>query len=42
MALSAFSITNTGLHDIAEILQKVALNTINQIEDMKYVSRMSL
>ena len=27
----ASSITKTGLHDIAEILLKVALNTINQI-----------
>jgi hypothetical protein len=28
---SASSTTNTGRHDIAEILLKVALNTINQI-----------
>jgi hypothetical protein len=28
---SASSNTKTGRHDIAEILQKVALNTINQI-----------
>jgi hypothetical protein len=27
---SASSITKTGRHDIAEILLKVALNTINQ------------
>ena len=27
---SAFSTTKTGRHDIAEILLKVALNTINQ------------
>jgi hypothetical protein len=28
----ASSITKTGRHDIAEILLKVALNTINQIK----------
>jgi hypothetical protein len=28
----AFSTTKTGRHDIAEILLKVALNTINQIK----------
>ena len=28
----ASSTTNTGRHDIAEILLKVALNTINQIK----------
>jgi hypothetical protein len=31
----ASSITKTGRHDIAEILLKVALNTINQIIDHK-------
>jgi hypothetical protein len=29
----ASSITKTGRHDIAEILLKVALNTINQIKN---------
>jgi hypothetical protein len=31
---AASSTTKTGRHDIAEILLKVALNTINQIEHM--------
>jgi hypothetical protein len=30
----ASSITKTGRHDIAEILLKVALNTINQIKSI--------
>jgi hypothetical protein len=30
----AFSTTKTGCHDIAEILLKVALNTINQIKSL--------
>jgi hypothetical protein len=29
------SITKTGRHDIAEILLKVALDTINQIKSLK-------
>ena len=32
----AASTTNTGGHDIAEILLKVALSTINQISQIKY------
>ena len=32
----ASSITKTGRHDIAEILLKVALNTINQIKSINY------
>ena len=31
----AFSTTETGRHDIAEILLKVALSTINQIKSIK-------
>jgi len=31
----AISTTKTGRHDIAEILLKVALNTINQINKVK-------
>jgi hypothetical protein len=31
----ASSTTKTGRHDIAEILLKVALNTINQINQIK-------
>jgi hypothetical protein len=33
----ASSTTNTGRHDIAEILLKVALNTKNQIKIKKYI-----
>ena len=32
----ASSTTKTGRHDIVEILLKVALNTINQINQSKY------
>ena len=32
----ASSTTNTGRHDIVEILLKVALNTINQIKSIKF------
>jgi hypothetical protein len=32
----ATSTTKTGCHDIAEILLKVALNTINQIKSNQY------
>ena len=32
----ASSTTKTGHHDIAEILLKVAFNTINQINQIKY------
>jgi hypothetical protein len=32
------STTKTGRHDIAEILLKVALNTINQINQIKSIS----
>ena len=32
----ASSITKTGHHDIAEILLKVALSTINQIKSLKF------
>jgi hypothetical protein len=38
---SASSSTKTGRHDIAEILLKMALNTINQIKSLK-ISKMSL
>jgi hypothetical protein len=31
----AFSTTKTGRHDIAEILMKVALNTINRNQSIK-------
>jgi hypothetical protein len=34
----ASSTTKTGRHDIAEILLKVALNTINQIKIKSYLS----
>jgi len=30
--IPAFSTTKTGRHDIAEMLLKIALNTINQIK----------
>jgi hypothetical protein len=33
----ASSTTKTGRHNIAEILLKVALNTINQIKSIKYL-----
>jgi hypothetical protein len=33
----ASSTNKTGRHDIAEILLKVALNTINQIKSLKKV-----
>ena len=33
----ASSTTKTGRHDIAEILLKVALNTMNQIKTSKYI-----
>jgi hypothetical protein len=33
----ASSTTKTGHHDIAEILLKVALNTINQIKSIKCI-----
>jgi hypothetical protein len=32
----ASSTTKTGRHDIAELLLKVALNTINQMGSVKY------
>jgi hypothetical protein len=32
----ASSITKTGHHDIAKILLKVALSTINQIKSLKF------
>jgi hypothetical protein len=32
----ASSITKTGRHDIAEILLKVALNTVNQIKPIRH------
>jgi hypothetical protein len=34
MSTPASSTTKTGRHDIAEILLKVALNTINQIKSI--------
>jgi hypothetical protein len=34
----ASSTTKSGRHDIAEILLKVALNTINQIKSNQYIS----
>jgi hypothetical protein len=34
----ASSTTKTGRHDIAEILLKVALNTINQINQIKLIN----
>jgi hypothetical protein len=37
MGTSASSITKTGRHDIAKILLKVALNKINQINQIKYI-----
>ena len=33
----ASSTTKTGRHDVAEILLKVALNTMNQIKTSKYI-----
>jgi hypothetical protein len=35
----ASSSTNIGRHDIAEILMKVALNTINQIKSAELIIR---
>jgi hypothetical protein len=39
---TATSITMTGRHDIAEILQKVALSTINQIKSTMMITRTSM
>ena len=36
----ASSITKTGRHDIAEILLKVTLNTINQINHFKVLQKL--